>query len=106
MFGGRGGDNELSIDLSSSDDNLLLQFSHIHNTLHVCKVGCLKKKHFQENEKYNPPSICLGVSLKGFKRIFDSTKFWGASSHFRFAHFYIVDFHSALFWPGCKNGSG
>ena len=28
------------------------------------------------------------------------TKFRGASSHFRFDLFYIVDFHSALIWPG------
>ena len=31
-----------------------------------------KKKHFfQGNEKYSPPSISLGVTLKGYKRIFD-----------------------------------
>ena len=60
-----------------------------------------KKTLFQENQKYNPPCISLGVSLKGPKRIFDFfTKFRGASSHFRFDLFHIVDFHSALIWPG------
>ena len=28
-------------------------------------VGCFRKTLFQENSKYNPPNISLGVSLKG-----------------------------------------
>ena len=38
----------------------------------------------------------LFLDPKGF---FISTKLRGSSSHFRFDHFYIVDFHSALTFP-------
>ena len=33
-------------------------------------LGCFRKTLFQENQKYNPSSISLGVSLKGFKSFF------------------------------------
>ena len=36
-----------------------------------------KTKLFQENQKYNPPRISLGVSLKGSKRTFDFNKVYG-----------------------------
>ena len=39
-----------------------------------CAVECFRKTLFRENQKYNPPRISQGVSLKGSKRIFDSDK--------------------------------
>ena len=43
----------------------------------ACLVGCFRKTLFQENEKYNPPSNSLGVSLMRSKRIFDFDKVLG-----------------------------
>ena len=37
-------------------------------------LGCFRKTLFQENLKYNPSSISLGVSLEGSKRFFDFDK--------------------------------
>ena len=42
--------------------------------------GVSEKHFFQENQKYNPPHISLGVSLKGSMRILYSYKFSSASS--------------------------
>ena len=53
-----------------------------------------KKKLCWKNKKRNPPSIAKGFLI--------STKFRGSSSHFRFDHYYIVDFHSTLSWPTWK----
>ena len=39
-----------------------------------CAVGCFRKTLFQENQKYNPPSISLGARLKESKRFFDFDK--------------------------------
>ena len=40
----------------------------------VCTLGCFRKTLFQENQKYNPTRISLGVSLKGSK--FWQKDFW------------------------------
>ena len=45
-----------------------------HSYLYLCTLGCFRKTLFQENWKYNPPRISLGVSLKGSKRIFNFDK--------------------------------
>ena len=42
--------------------------------IYVYILGCFRKTLFWENEKYNPPRISLGVSLKESKRIFDFDK--------------------------------
>ena len=77
-----------------------LLFAAIKVYFKASTLGCFRKTIFQENQKYNPLCISLGVSLRGSKIIFILTKFRGASGHFRFDLFYIVDFHSALTWPG------
>ena len=41
-------------------------------------------------------ALAWGLVWKDPKEFLISTKLRGASSHFRFDHFYIVDFHSAL----------
>ena len=45
----------------------------------ICNSGCairmFQKNTIRENQKYNPPRISQGVSLKGSKRISDSDKF-------------------------------
>ena len=59
-------------NLISFTDELLYGYSDVQ-----CTLGCFRKKKtrfVQENLKYNPTSISLGVSLKGYKRIFDSDK--------------------------------
>ena len=39
-----------------------------------CRLGCFRKTLFRENQKYNPSSNSLGVSLKVSKRFFDCDK--------------------------------
>ena len=42
-----------------------------------CVLGCFRKILVQVNQKYNPPSISLGDSLEGSKRIYNFDKVWG-----------------------------
>ena len=44
------------------------------NIFWQCWLGCFRKTLFRENQKYNPSSNSLGVSLKGSKRFFDFDK--------------------------------
>ena len=37
-------------------------------------LGCFRKTLFRDYQKYNPPRISQGVSLRGSKMIFDSDK--------------------------------
>ena len=62
-------------------------------------LGCFRKTLFNDNKKWNPPSISLGDSLKDPKGFLISSLGGGASSHFCFDLFYITDFHSALSQP-------
>ena len=63
----------------------------------VWTVGCTTKKTFFKN-KISPTrqASAWGLVWKNPKGFLISIKFRGSSSHFRFDHFYSVDFHSAL----------
>ena len=66
------------------------------------EIRVFKKKHFLEKRKSGThQALALGLAWKDPKGFLISTKFrGGASSHFRFEHFYIVDLHSVLPQPG------
>ena len=51
----------------------------------------------RNQSKVQPTTHLLWEDPRGF---LISIKFRSASSHFRFDHFYIIDFHSALTWLG------
>ena len=60
-----------------------------------------KKKHiFKKIYSTTHQALAWGLVWKDSKGFFISTKFKGASGHFRFDLFYIVDFHSAHSQPG------
>ena len=60
-----------------------------------------QKKHFFEKMKSTTHhAIAWGLVWNDPKGFLILTKFRGASGHFRFDLFYIVDFHSAPIWPG------
>ena len=62
-------------------------------------LGCARKTC----SKQEIITICRASALRLYwknpKGFLISTKFRGSSSHFRFDHFYIVDFHSSLTFP-------
>ena len=72
----------------------------------ICTLH-LYNKHLGVSEKYclkiiktlTHQALAWGLVWKEPKEFSILTKFWGAS-HFCFDHFYIVDFHSSLSWPG------
>ena len=55
-------------------DNMNAVYVGYINILSPWTLGCFRKTLFQENQKYNPQSISLGVSLKRSTGIFDFDK--------------------------------
>ena len=63
-------------------------------------LGCFRKKHFSKKIKSTTHHALAWLLVwKDQKGFLISTKFRGASGHFRFDLFYIVDFHSAHSQP-------
>ena len=58
-----------------------------------------KNMFFKNKEIRTHQASAWGLVWRDPKGFLISTKFRGSSSHFRFDHFYIVDFHSALTFP-------
>ena len=62
--------------------------------------GVSEKRFFEKMKSITHHAIAWGLVSKDPKGFLISTKFRGASGHFRFDLFHIVDFHSAHSQPG------
>ena len=70
-------------------------------------IRVFQKKHFFEKIKSTThQALARELVWKDPKGFLILTKFRGASGHFRFDLFYIVDFHSALTWLGWEGAEG
>ena len=86
----------LSVFLPSSIMNLLCSKKG-EIWFNSCIYEGVSEKHlFKIIKSTTHQALAWGLVWKDPKGFLISTKFRGASSHFRFDHFYIADFHSAL----------
>ena len=81
----------------SSCNNHYQKMKLIHVPRMIWLLGCTTKTPFSKIKKRPTRQASVwGLVWRNPKGFLISTMFRGSSSHFRFDHFYIVDFHSAL----------
>ena len=66
---------------------------------YIVNLECTKNTSFKNRLSPTNQASAGGAIWRDPKEFLISTKFRGSSSHFRFDHFYIVDFHLALTFP-------